>query len=103
MSLIVAGTVRVGVAKLDEARPHMLEMVASSRAEDGCIEYAYPRDIADPDLIRVFEIWRDAAALGAHFRTAHVARWRAATATLGIDAASERKITLFEISAERPV
>ena len=59
MSLIVAGTIRVPPANLDAFRPHMLAMMAATRAEDGCMAYSYAEDVAEPGLIRVFEAWRD--------------------------------------------
>ncbi|HEV2363231.1 MAG TPA: putative quinol monooxygenase [Caulobacteraceae bacterium] len=101
MTIIVAGTVRAP-ADLDAALPHMQAMVAASRAEDGCIEYAYARDLIDPSLVRVFEIWRDEAALQAHFASPHMVRWRAALSQLGL-AASDRRLSLYEIAAERPL
>ena len=48
----------------------MAEVVAASRAEDGCIDYAYAEDMLDPGLIRVIEAWRDQAALDRHFKPA---------------------------------
>ena len=74
MSLIVAGTVRVPAENLEGLRPHMLAMMAASRAEDGCAAYGYAEDVAEPGLIHVFEVWRDQAALDAHFKTAHMGR-----------------------------
>lgn len=98
MSLIVAGTVRVPPENLERFRPDMVEMMTRSRAEDGCIDYAYAQDVFDPGLIRVFEIWRDEAALQAHFKTEHMARWRAAWPRFGV---SDRNLALYEIAAER--
>jgi quinol monooxygenase YgiN len=100
VSLVVAGTVRVPPENLEALRPHMLTMLAASRAEDGCLVYSYGEDVAEPGLIRVFEVWRDAAALDAHARAAHMGTWRAAGAELGV---ADRRLTLYEIAAERPL
>ena len=51
MTLIIAGVVRVPPENLEGLRPHMLVMLAASRAEEGCLEYTYAEDIADPGLI----------------------------------------------------
>ena len=59
MSLVIAGTIRVPTDRLEAFRPHMLAMLEASRAEDGCLEYSYAGDVAEPGLIRVFEAWRD--------------------------------------------
>jgi quinol monooxygenase YgiN len=100
MSLVVAGTVRVPPEHLDGLRPHMLEMMAASRAEDGCLAYAYAEDVAEPGLIRVFEAWRDQDALDAHVRTDHLARWRAAGARFGV---SDRRLIAYEVASQRPL
>jgi quinol monooxygenase YgiN len=78
----------------------MARMLAASRAEDGCLTYSYAVDVEDPGLIRVFEAWRDEAALQAHFATAHMAAWRAAWPQFGV---SDRNLSLYEVAAERPL
>ena len=37
----------------------MERMIAASRAEPGCLGYAYAEDILEPGLIRVSEAWQD--------------------------------------------
>jgi quinol monooxygenase YgiN len=98
VSLIVAGTVRVPAENLDGLRPHMLAMMTATRAEDGCGAYSYAEDVAEPGLVHVFEVWRDQAALDAHFKTAHMAAWRAAWPGFGV---SDRNLKAYEIAAER--
>jgi quinol monooxygenase YgiN len=92
LSVIVAGTIRAPIDKLEALRPHMAAVMAATRAEDGCIDYTYALDVADEGLIRVFEIWRDRAALDAHFKTAHMAAWPG----LGV---SDRRIVAYEIAS----
>jgi quinol monooxygenase YgiN len=96
--LVIAGTVRVPPQNLDRFRPHMLAMLQASRAEDGCIEYSYAEDVAEPGLIRVFEVWSDQAALDAHFATAHMAEWRAQWPSFGV---SDRRLFAYEIAQQR--
>ena len=98
MTLIIAGTVRVPAENLAGLKPHMLAMLTASRAEDGCYEYSYGEDVAEPGLIRVYEAWRDQAALDAHFRSAHMAAWRAAWPSFGV---SDRKLFAYETASER--
>ena len=100
MTLIIAGVVRAPPENLEGLRPHMLAMLAASRAEEGCLEYAYAEDIADPGLIRVFEVWRDQAALDAHFQTPHMAEWRSHWPQFGV---SDRRLFAYEIASERPL
>src|SRR5689334_20419002 len=96
--LTVAGTVRIPPQNVDAFRPQMVEMMAASRAEDGCLAYGYAEDVGEPGLIHVFESWRDQAALDAHFATLHMARWRAAWPSFGV---SDRQLFAYEVASQR--
>ena len=96
--VIIAGTVRGPPENAAALRPHQDAMLAASRAEDGCLSYSYAFDVQDPGLIRVFEIWRDQAAVDAHFKAPHMATWRAANAELGV---FDRRLSLYEVASER--
>lgn len=98
--IVVAGTVRIDPAKLDLARAEMVKMVSVSRAEDGCITYSYAIDVLEPCLVHVFEVWRDRAALERHFKTPHIAAWRATWPAIGI---SDRKLELYEVVSVAPI
>src|SRR5690242_1488129 len=98
MSVIIAGTVRVPPENVERFKPHMAAMLAASRAEDGCVVYSYAVDVEDPGLIRVFEAWRDQAALDAHFKTPHLAEWRAAWPEFGV---TDRRLVAYDVAAER--
>lgn len=100
MSLVIAGTVRVPPENLEAFRPHMLAMLAGSRAEDGCLQYSYAEDVGEPGLIRVFEVWRDQAAIDAHFQTPHMAAWRAAWPQFGV---SDRRLFAYEVASSRAI
>ena len=95
--IVIEGTVRLPVANIDMARPAMLAMVSASRAEEGCIDYAYAFDLVDPGLVRVTERWESRAALEAHFKTSHMAKWRQSFPALGI---TDRSLRLYEADAE---
>ena len=96
--VIIAGTVRVPPENLERFKPNMAAMLAASRAEAGCLVYSYAVDVEDPGLVRVFEAWRDEAALQAHFQTPHMATWRAAWPQFGV---GDRDLKLYEVAAER--
>lgn len=98
--ILVIGTVRLPPENIARARPAMEAMVAGSRAEDGCLEYAYSEDLLVPGLVRVTEVWRDREALKAHFQTPHMAVWRAAFAGLEI---SDRNLSLYEAGDPEPI
>jgi quinol monooxygenase YgiN len=91
--ILILGTVRLPHENIEGARAAMAAMVEASRAEDGCIEYAYSEDLLEPGLVRITEIWRDRAVIDAHFKTAHLAAWRAQWPALAI---SDRRLFAYE-------
>lgn len=95
--IVIEGTVRIPEGALEKARPAMEAMIKASRAEKGCIEYAYSVDVLDPTLIRVAERWVSRDALTAHFQTAHMTVWRKAIAQIGI---SDRSLRMYEADPE---
>ncbi|UVK50816.1 antibiotic biosynthesis monooxygenase [Mesorhizobium sp. AR02] len=97
--LLIIGTIRLPPDRFEEARLAMERMISGSRAEDGCLEYSYARDVLDAGLIRVTEAWRDRAALDAHFRSPHIAEWRSSWPSLGI---GERNLVLYEAGEPTP-
>ena len=91
--IVVVGSFRIPPSMVEVVRPVMEEMITASRREEGCIEYAYALDVIDTGLVRVVEKWRDRDALEAHFRTAHIAEWRAQVSALAV---SERNLVAHE-------
>ena len=98
--IIILGTIRLPPGNLDAARSAMAAMVAASRAEGGCLEYAYAQDVLEPGLIRVMEVWTDQASLDAHARSEHIKTWRAAWLALSI---SDRRLFAYEAGDPRPI
>ncbi len=91
--IVVVGSFRIPPSMVDVVQGPMEAMIAASRAEEGCIEYNYAIDVLDKGLVRVSETWRDRDALETHFRTAHIAEWRAQFSALAI---SERDLFAYE-------
>jgi quinol monooxygenase YgiN len=81
--IVVEGSARIPEEAWGEAIEAMEIMITASRAEPGCIEYAYSRDLLDPNLLRIIERWQDKAALVSHFAEPHMAVFRAALAKVG--------------------
>ncbi|MFT5775521.1 putative quinol monooxygenase [Hyphomonas sp.] len=95
--IVIEGIMRIPPARLEEARSVMEQMILASRAEPGCLDYAYSVDVLDPGLIRVSERWVSRDALAAHFKTAHMATWRSFFPQLGI---TDRSLRLYEAESE---
>ena len=63
------------VAALQEA---IITMQSATLQEDGCEDYNFSVELADPGAIRVTERWASKNALTAHFKTPHMAAFQAA-------------------------
>lgn len=96
--LLIVGTVRFPPGEMAEARPAMERMIAASRAEPGCLGYAYAEDILEPGLIRVSEAWQDETSFAAHASSTHLHQWRADCAALG---AFDRKLWRYDGGSAR--
>ncbi len=74
--IIIQGHARfapgTAAAQIDALRA----MVEATRAEQGCLLYAFAFDAIDPDLMHITERWIDADALAAHGSSAHMGEFR---------------------------
>lgn len=61
-------------AHRDAVRAGVAELVAATRAEEGCYAYDAFESGATPGLFVTVEAWRNQEDLDAHMQTAHVAK-----------------------------
>ena len=95
--IIVEGRARIPEDAWPKALAAMEKMIKASRAEPGCIEYAYSRDLLDPNLLRIIERWQDKAALVSHFAEPHMAEFRQALAAVG---PQDLEVRMYEAEPE---
>jgi quinol monooxygenase YgiN len=77
--LIVSGTAKLkSVEEWDRLLEIGKRMVAETRQEPGCLDYAFSLDISDECVLRIYEAWVDDVALEAHFHTPHMQEFTAA-------------------------
>lgn len=93
MTIVVLGSMRFPPESLDEVRPHLGELLAATRANDGCIAYDAAFDPYDLGLVRFSELWPDMATLQAHLAAPHIAPWREVAGKYGV---RERNFTAWE-------
>ena len=96
--LVVIGSFRLPPGQHSAARDAMAKVIAASRAEAGCIAYAFAEDVIEAGLYRVSELWANQAALDAHFATPHMDVWRAEREALGM---TDREISSHELRETR--
>jgi quinol monooxygenase YgiN len=98
--IVLAGTIRIAPGRRADAEPHILRVVAASRAEPGCRAYSFSFDVEDDHLVRIFEVYDDEAALAAHRASPHFAMWRAVWADAGI---GDRIMKEYRVSEARDI
>jgi len=98
--VVVAGSIGIDPAKREAAIAAAKEVMAATRQEPGCRSYAFSLDLDDPGRFHLFEHWESQAALDAHFKTPHMARFNAAVAGLGM---REAAIQRYEVSKVGPL
>jgi quinol monooxygenase YgiN len=98
--LVIAGHIRIDPARQADAVRAAVEVQEATRREAGCISYNFSSDLAEPGVFRIFEEWESAEALGAHFRTPHMAKFQGAVAGLGV---KEMKVQRYEIASVGPL
>jgi len=72
--LVNAVTYTFPADQADAAEAMLRDLRDASRAEAGCIAYDVARGIDDPGVFVLHEVWRDQAALDAHYREEHFTR-----------------------------
>lgn len=98
--VVVAGWIDYEPADRDAALRAFSAVVAASREEPGCIDYAFAPDPDLPGRVRVFEHWVSDAALTEHLTLPHVTELRSATAGL---TRTGREITHHTVAVSRPM
>lgn len=97
--IILAGTIRIAPGKRQAAQGAIERMVHATRAEEGCVSYAFAFDVLDDHLVRIFEVFRDEAALAVHRASPHMAAWRGEWPAIGV---GERDMWHYEaVSAKK--
>ena len=96
----INGTIKLGRTIDAATRKAIVEMVRQSRAEDGCLDYAFATDLADPDTLVLFERWRDKDALDAHGKSAHMAEFQQVMAA---NPPASRELRMYETDEGQPL
>jgi quinol monooxygenase YgiN len=96
--LIVAGHFDVDPAEREEFIADRVEIIRASRAEPGCITYAFSADPIEPGRVLLFERWESKPALATHLEGL-----RSAPPTAHDIQILGAKIQQYEISVEGAV
>jgi quinol monooxygenase YgiN len=79
--IVVTVTIETQPGSIAKLKDAIATVETATRAESGCIDYAFASEINAPDRVRVTERWRDVDALKAHLAAPHMAALNAAFRT----------------------
>lgn len=96
--IVVLAELDFAPADAQQAAAALTQLAQGTRREPGCLEYAIALDLDEPGRLRLSELWSDRAALDAHFKTAHMADFRARVAPLRRLRTSARVVEATKIS-----
>ena len=98
--VVVAGWIDFDPRDRNAALDAFAVVVAASRQEPGCIDYAFTPDPDVPGRVRVFEHWVSDAALTEHLTLPHVQALRGEIAGL---TRTGRQMTHHTVAVSRPM
>jgi quinol monooxygenase YgiN len=70
--LTVIATIKAKPGRSDELKRELLQLIAPTRQEDGCINYDLHQDSEDPSTFVFYENWTSLAALEKHLQSPHI-------------------------------
>lgn len=98
--IVITGEIELHPEDAWPAMSAVLAMMEASSKEDGCIVYRFYSDLLNPRRLRLYEEWRDQAALDAHFASPHMAVFQKAIEGFRI---IDRKIKRFDVDRSEPM
>lgn len=96
--IIVAGTFEVAPEEREAFIRRREDAMRISRAEPGCLDYAFMADPLEPGVVKLYERWESADALAAH-----LAAMRSRPRTAGGPQPRQASVQQYQISAAGPV
>ena len=75
--IIVNARIQATTETVEALKDAILTMQNATLKEEGCEDYSFCVELADPGAIRVVERWTTRDALNAHFQTPHMATFLA--------------------------
>lgn len=74
--LVIIAKITAVEGKSEAAKAALLELVAPTRKEEGCIQYDFHQDLNNPHLFYAYEQWETMAHLQAHGKSDHILAMR---------------------------
>lgn len=94
--IVLHATFPLNPATREEALDLIEALVEQSQQEEGMIDYRAATDVSDPNMVRFFEQYEDAAAFEAHSQTDHFKQFEKRLPDL---LAGEPEVLQFEVDS----
>jgi quinol monooxygenase YgiN len=98
--IVIAGAFAVDGTQVATITAAVNAMRAATLQEDGCHEYRFSFATDDPDIVLIFEEWRDQESLTAHMSAPHMATFGAQMAGFVTGAPS---LSRYEVTDKGPL
>ena len=98
--LVIAGTITIDPATLDEAKQAAAIMMTETHKEPGNAQYVFSASFSDDAVVHIFEEWESQEALDFHFKTPHMAEFQKKMGSFGIKDMSVQK---YGVSSKGPL
>ena len=82
--IAIQGHLDIDPADRDAAIALMVAVHDASEAEEGCLTYRFAEELGHPGRFWLIEAWESEEALAAHFKTEHMATFRAGLAGVSV-------------------
>lgn len=95
--IAILGQIDVHSDDFEDLKGLAATMMAETAKEAGCLKYAFAEDLLEANRLQLSELWENEGALAAHFRSAHMAAYRAGLKFLRIQNRSVKKYEVVKI------
>ncbi|HEX9480500.1 MAG TPA: putative quinol monooxygenase [Solirubrobacteraceae bacterium] len=99
--IVVHADVFTEALEREGVRDAMLAAQSSAREQDGCLSFQFAEAVEEPGRFVAIEIWRDGAALDAHYRSLSFTAYQEAVTPLLVRDSEVRVYAAEELA--RPV
>lgn len=96
--VIVGGTFEVEPSERERFIAGRVDMIRTSRGEDGCLEYTFAPDPIEPGRVILFERWTTQEALDAHITALRAGPRSSGDQVVPISSS----IVIYDVASERP-
>jgi quinol monooxygenase YgiN len=98
--IVIQGHLDIDPSDRDAAIALMIAVHDASEAEDGCVTYRFAEELGRPGRFWLIEAWESEEALAAHFKTPHMASFRAGLGELLV---TDRALFKHEVTSRGPL